>query len=226
MAGASQAAASGSSGSLGDRRCSSTNRASSARRASAPGCARPPRPAARRWQRDKGPTPHAAPAARTRARAPPARRIGSPARAPIRGGRVKAAGKPTISFSRPRSSVSSALVRPRLADGTADHVERVDVAGALPQQADLGVADQAGVDPLLDVAVAAAHLHGAGGDRHVVAAGAELDERGEDAQHFGGLGRARIAPRPWRQRRPWPSTAPARPAPSVSSAGGAAAGAR
>ncbi len=46
----------------------------------------------------------------------------------------------------------------------------------------MGVAHQARVHPLLDVAVATAHLHGTGRDRDVVAAGTQLDERRQEAQ--------------------------------------------
>src|SRR3546814_8310068 len=59
----------------------------------------------------------------------------------------------------------------------ADHVDGVDVAGTFPQHAEMRVADEARVHPVLDVAVAAAHLHRGGGDADVVAAGAELEQR-------------------------------------------------
>ena len=68
------------------------------------------------------------------------------------------------------------------ANGTCDDIERIDVAGAFPQQPDMCVAHQARVHPLLDVAVAAAHLHGPGRHRHVVAAGPEFEQRCQDAQ--------------------------------------------
>ncbi len=64
-----------------------------------------------------------------------------------------------------------------LADRAADDIKRVDVAGAFPEHADMRVADQPRVHPFLDVAVAAAHLHGAGRHRNVVAAGAEFQQR-------------------------------------------------
>ena len=70
-----------------------------------------------------------------------------------------------------------------LADRARDDVERVDVAGALPEHADMGIADQPRIDPLLDVTVAAADFHGPGRDRNVVAAGAELEQRRQDPQH-------------------------------------------
>ena len=65
-----------------------------------------------------------------------------------------------------------------LADRAGDDIERVDVAGTFPEHADMGVADQPRIHPFLDVAVAAAHFHGAGRYRNVVAAGAEFQQRG------------------------------------------------
>ena len=78
-------------------------------------------------------------------------------------------------------------VRATLADGARHDIERVDVAGAFPEHADMSVADQPRIHPFLDVAVAAAHFHRAGGDRNVVAAGAEFQQRREDAQDVCGL---------------------------------------
>ena len=75
----------------------------------------------------------------------------------------------------------------RLADGALHHVQRVDVGGALPDRADLCVAHQARGHPFLDVADAAADLEGGTGDRDVVAAGAELVDRCEDAQQVRGI---------------------------------------
>jgi len=66
------------------------------------------------------------------------------------------------------------LVRAALADGAGDDVERVDVAGAFPEHADMGVTNQPRLHPFLDVAVAAADFHGTGRHRNVVAAGAEF----------------------------------------------------
>src|SRR3546814_10917001 len=66
----------------------------------------------------------------------------------------------------------------------ADPVDGVDVAGTFPQHAEMRVADEARVHPVLDVAVAAAHLHRGGGDADVVAAGAELEQRRQDAQQL------------------------------------------
>ena len=63
----------------------------------------------------------------------------------------------------------------------AQHVERDDVAGAFPDRAEVGVTHQPGVAPFLDVAAAAAHLHRVAGDLAGVAAGAELDQRRQDA---------------------------------------------
>ena len=60
------------------------------------------------------------------------------------------------------------------------HVEGDDVARALPDRAQVGVADQAGVGPFLDVAVAAADLHGLAGDDAGAFADVVLRERGED----------------------------------------------
>ena len=58
--------------------------------------------------------------------------------------------------------------------GARDDIERIDVAGAFPEHADMGIAHQPRVDPFLDIAIAAAHLHCAGRDRNVVAAGAKF----------------------------------------------------
>ncbi len=68
-----------------------------------------------------------------------------------------------------KSAVGAAL-----ADGAGDDIERVDVAGAFPEHADMRIADQSRMHPFLDVAVAAANFHGAGRHRNVVAAGAEF----------------------------------------------------
>jgi hypothetical protein len=77
---------------------------------------------------------------------------------------------------------SERRMRAVAADGAADDVQRVDARRAFPDETEMSVADELGVGPVLDVAVAAAHLHGAGGDRHVVAAGAVLHQGGEDAE--------------------------------------------
>ncbi len=47
----------------------------------------------------------------------------------------------------------------------------------------MGIADQPRIHPFLDVTVAAAHFHGTGRHRNVVAAGAEFQQRREDSQH-------------------------------------------
>ncbi|MCY1184637.1 hypothetical protein D9M73_253470 [compost metagenome] len=80
----------------------------------------------------------------------------------------------------------------------AGDVQRHDVAGAFPDRTEVGIAHQARVAPLLDVADAAAHLHGVAGHPAGVAAGAELDQRGEDAH---ALLRAGIAAVGARQQR-------------------------
>src|SRR5947208_1732916 len=41
-------------------------------------------------------------------------------------------------------------------DRPANDVDRVDIAGALPEHADVGIAHQPCIDPVLDIAVAAA----------------------------------------------------------------------
>ena len=79
-----------------------------------------------------------------------------------------------------------------LAGGGAKDVEGDDVAGAFPNGAEMGVAQQAGVGPLLDVAAAAADLHGVAGDLAGVTAGAEFEERGEDTEEGVGAGLAGI----------------------------------
>ncbi len=48
----------------------------------------------------------------------------------------------------------------------------------------MGVAHQSGVHPILDIAVAAPRLHRAGRDRDIVAGGAELQERRQDAREL------------------------------------------
>ena len=42
---------------------------------------------------------------------------------------------------------------------TPDNVDGVDVAGALPEYADMRVAHQPGIDPLLNITIAAARFH-------------------------------------------------------------------
>ncbi|MNG01828.1 hypothetical protein D3C84_848240 [compost metagenome] len=76
-------------------------------------------------------------------------------------------------------------------DGAGD-VQRDYVAGAFPDRAEVGVAHQARIAPLLDVPHAAAHLHGVASDPACVAAGAELDQRREDAHALLRLGIAAI----------------------------------
>ncbi len=75
---------------------------------------------------------------------------------------------------RPRPCVvqfrAQRLVRPRLADGALGDVQRHDRRRAFPHHAQMRVAHQAGVDEVLDVAVAAARLQGGRGDLDVVAA--------------------------------------------------------
>src|SRR5258706_4316965 len=68
-----------------------------------------------------------------------------------------------------------------LAPDRPQHVERDDVGSALPDRAEVRIAHQARVGPLLGVADAAAHFHRVAGDLARVAAGAELDERRHDA---------------------------------------------
>src|SRR5258706_5903815 len=68
-----------------------------------------------------------------------------------------------------------------LAPDRPQHVEGYDVGSALPDRAEVRIAHQARVGPLLGVADAAAHLHRVAGDLARVAAGAELDERRHDA---------------------------------------------
>ena len=79
------------------------------------------------------------------------------------------------------------------ADG-AQHVERNDVAGAFPDRAQHRVAHAPRVAPFLDVAAAAAHFHRVGADLARVAAGAELDQRREDAHQRIGPRVARVGP--------------------------------
>ena len=50
-------------------------------------------------------------------------------------------------------------VRAALAHRTGDDVERVDVGGAFPEHADMGVAHEPLIDPFRDVAVATPHFH-------------------------------------------------------------------
>ena len=63
----------------------------------------------------------------------------------------------------------------------AHHVQRHDVAGAFPDRAQVRVAHDARVAPLFDVTAAATHFHGITGDLARIAAGAELDQRREQA---------------------------------------------
>jgi hypothetical protein len=68
----------------------------------------------------------------------------------------------------------------RLAGGAHD-VERNDVAGALPDRAKVGLAQEPRLDPLLDVTVAAPHFHGIARDLARIPACPELDQRRENA---------------------------------------------
>ncbi|ATH41953.1 hypothetical protein BHR52_01310 [Bordetella pertussis] len=68
-----------------------------------------------------------------------------------------------------------------LAD-SAQYVQRHDVAGAFPDRAEMRIAHQARLDPFFDIAAAAADLHRVAGHLARVAAGAELDQRREDAR--------------------------------------------
>ena len=81
----------------------------------------------------------------------------------------------------------------RPGDGAAHDVDRIDDAGALPQHGNEGIAQQAGVDPVLDDPVAAANLDGLGGRLHVVAVAAHLDDGRDDAQELRGGVRAFLA---------------------------------
>ena len=77
------------------------------------------------------------------------------------------------------------LVRALLADRALDDVERVHARGAVPDHAEMGVAHQPRVGPVLDVAVAAARLHRRRGDGDIVARGAVLPDRRQEADHLG-----------------------------------------
>jgi hypothetical protein len=74
------------------------------------------------------------------------------------------------------------LVRADLRHRARRDIQGVDVGRAFPQQPDLSVADQASVHEVFDVTIPATHLHRPGRDRDVVAAGAELVDRRQDAQ--------------------------------------------
>ncbi|KGX30923.1 hypothetical protein Y600_390 [Burkholderia pseudomallei MSHR3709] len=78
-----------------------------------------------------------------------------------------------------------ALDRPR-------DVERDDVARALPDRAEMCIAQHARIAPLLDVAGAAAHLHRIAGNAARIAARAELDERRQDPHAAACLRVARV----------------------------------
>ena len=75
-------------------------------------------------------------------------------------------------------------MRTDLADGALNGVEGIDVAGAFPEQAEVRVTNQSCIGPVFNIAVAAARFHGAGGHRDIVAAGPELDDRGEHSEHL------------------------------------------
>ena len=62
------------------------------------------------------------------------------------------------------------------------HVEAQDVVRALPHRVHLGVAQEAGDGPLLDVAVAAVDLDGVAGGGDAEPGRPQLDQRGADAQ--------------------------------------------
>src|SRR5258706_12203182 len=70
----------------------------------------------------------------------------------------------------------------RLAPDRAHDVEGDDVRSAFPDRAEVRVANEARVRPLLDVTAATAHFHRVAGNTSCVAARAKLEERREDPQ--------------------------------------------
>ena len=71
------------------------------------------------------------------------------------------------------------------ADRAFERIERDDVAGAFPDRAEMGVAQQPAGCKFLDVTNAAAHFERIAADFSGIAGGAELQGRGEDAQKRG-----------------------------------------
>ena len=110
-------------------------------------------------------------------------RGGGPRRARAQRGLEHRARPAHAAACRPAGRAGAAAQRRQraFAADRAQHVERDDVAGAFPDRAQVRVAHQPRVGPFLDVAAAAAHLHRVAGDLARIAAGAELDQRRQDA---------------------------------------------
>src|SRR5690606_4913979 len=62
-----------------------------------------------------------------------------------------------------------------------DDVERDDVAGAFPDRSEMRIAHEPRIGPFLDVAAAAADLHGVARDLARISTGPVLDQRRHDA---------------------------------------------
>ena len=73
------------------------------------------------------------------------------------------------------------------ADRPLQRIERHDVAGAFPDRAEMGVAQQPRGGEFLDVADAAAHLQRVAADLARIAGGAEFQRRRQDAQQRRGV---------------------------------------
>ena len=70
-------------------------------------------------------------------------------------------------------------MRAYLGHGPRHDIKGIDIRRSFPQHTEMGIADQAGVDPIFDVAIAAANFHRTGRDFDIVACRAELDKRSQ-----------------------------------------------
>ena len=84
-------------------------------------------------------------------------------------------------------SVAQILVSADTGDGAGGDIQRINVGSTLPEDAKVRVADEACVDPVFDVTIAATHFHGACCYINIVARGAEFQQRCEDAHQAGCL---------------------------------------
>ena len=78
------------------------------------------------------------------------------------------------------------------ADRALQRIECDDVAGAFPDRAKMGVAQQARSGEFLDIADAATHLQRVAADLAGIAGGAEFQGRRQNAQQRGGILAARL----------------------------------
>ena len=69
------------------------------------------------------------------------------------------------------------FMRPNTGDGPGCNIQRVNVRRSFPEKARMGIPDKAGVNPILDKAVAAPYFQRAGRHGNIIPTGAEFYER-------------------------------------------------